>query len=477
MIVGGTAVTGSSKKARKTYLRMVQNVQLIGTVSRIVQRESPIIGFSEEDVRRLHHPHDDALVVSIWIEDYNMHRVLIDNGSSADILYYPAFQQMGISRERLVPTNAPLGSFEGTRVLPLGAVTLSVMVGDYPQQIAKNVTFLVVDCSSAYNAILGRPTLNSWKAVTSTYHLMIKFPTDYSVGELRGDQVAARECYIAMMEIDDHLQAMHIEEHRTTTEPVEKLEEVLIDNTDHGRTTKIGTLASPTIRQELAAFLRSNQDVFAWTHEDMPGIDSSVIIHRLNVSPSFPPVRQKKRVFAQERDQAIAEEVRKLQEANFIREVYYPDWLANVVMVKKANGKWRMCIDFTDLNKACPKDSYPLPRVDVLVDSTARHQLLSFMDAFLGYNQIRMHEDDQEKTSFVTSQGLFCYRVMPFGLKNAGATYQRLMNRMFAPQIGRNVQVYMDNMLVKSRREEDHLKGLKETFDTLRSYNMKLNPG
>ena len=91
-----------------------------------------------------------------------------------------------------------------------------------------------------------------------------------------------------------------------------------------------------------------------------------------------------------------------------------------------------MCVDFTDLNKACPKDNYPLPRVDVLVDSTARHRLLSFMDAFSGYNQIRMHEADQEKTSFVTSQGLFCYKVMPFGLKNAGATYQRLMNKMFA---------------------------------------------
>ena len=182
-------------------------------------------------------------------------------------------------------------------------------------------------------------------------------------------------------------------------------------------------------------------------------------------------------MFAPERDQAIAEEVRKLQEASFIREVYYPDWLANVVMVKKASGKWRMCVDFTDLNKVCLKDSYPLPRVDVLVNSTTRHQLLSFMDAFLGYNQIRMYEDDQEKTSFVTSQGLFCYRVMPFGLKNAGATYQRLMNRMFVPQIGRNVQVYVDDMLVKSRREEDHLEDLRETFDTLHSYNMKLNPG
>ena len=146
-------------------------------------------------------------------------------------------------------------------------------------------------------------------------------------------------------------------------------------------------------------------------------------------------------------------------------------------MVKKASRKWRMFVDFTNLNKACPKDNYPLPRVDVLVDSTARHQLLSFMEAFSGYNQIRMYEDGQEKTSFVTSQGLFCYRVMPFGLKNAGATYQRLMNKMFAPQIGRNVQVYVDDMLVKSRREEDHLEYLKETFDVLRSYNMKLNPG
>ena len=149
MIVEGTAVTGSSKKARKIYLRMVQNVQLTGSVPKIARRESPIIGFSKENARRLHHPHDDALVVSIRIEDYNMHRVLVDNGSSADILYYPTFQQMGIGRERLISTNASLVGFGGTRVLPLGAITLSVVVGDYPQQIAKDVTFLVVDCSSA----------------------------------------------------------------------------------------------------------------------------------------------------------------------------------------------------------------------------------------------------------------------------------------------------------------------------------------
>ena len=203
MIVGGTVAVESSKKARKTYLRMVQNVQLTGAVPKIARREGPIIGFSEEDARRLHHPHDNALVVSLRVEDYNMHRVLVDNGSSADILYYSAFQQMRIDRERLILTNAPLVGFGGSWVFPLGAVTLSVVVGDCPQQITKDVTFLVVDCSSAYNAILRRPTLNSWKAVTSTYHLMIKFPTDYGVGELRGSQMATCECYVAMMEMED----------------------------------------------------------------------------------------------------------------------------------------------------------------------------------------------------------------------------------------------------------------------------------
>ena len=117
-------------------------------------------------------------------------------------------------------------------------------------------------------------------------------------------------------------------------------------------------------------------------------------------------------------------------------------------------------MDFTDLNRACPKDSYPLPRIDQLVDSTAGHKLLSFMDAFSGYNQIRMDKVDQEKTSFVTSQGLFCYEVMPFGLKNAGATYQLLVNHMFRPQIGRNIEVYVDDMLVKSLDEGKHLDDL-----------------
>ncbi|XP_065633722.1 uncharacterized protein LOC136069294 [Quercus suber] len=301
---------------------------------------------------------------------------------------------MGIDRARLMLASAPFVSFGGTRVFLIGSITLPITVGDYPQELTRNVMFLVVDCSSAYNGILGRPTLNSWKAATSTYHLMIKFPTDYGIEELRGNQVTARECYIAMLEMEDHHQTMRIEEQWTVAEPVEELEEITLNESKPERTTRIGTLACQPVRQAFITFLRRNRDVFAWNHEDMPGIDPSVIVHKLNVNPSTPPVQQKKRVFAPERDRAIAQEVRKLLEAGFIREVYYPKWLANVVMVKKASGKWRMCVDFTNLNKACPKDSYPLLRIDVLVDSTARHQLLSFTDAFLGYNQIKMEESD-----------------------------------------------------------------------------------
>ena len=144
--------------------------------------------------------------------------------------------------------------------------------------------------------------------------------------------------------------------------------------------------------------------------------------------------------------------------------------------MKKANGKWRMCTDFTDLNKAYPKDSFPLPRIDQMMDSTAGHRLLTFMDAFLGYNQIKLAEEDQEKNAFITSQGLYYYKVMPFGLKNAGATYQRFINKMFNKQIESNMEVYVDDMLVKSKEEFTHLDDIQETFMTLRRYQMKLSP-
>uniref|UniRef100_A0A2N9EZK9 Reverse transcriptase domain-containing protein n=1 Tax=Fagus sylvatica TaxID=28930 RepID=A0A2N9EZK9_FAGSY len=381
-----------------------------------------------------------------------------------------------LDKDKLRPMDATLVGFTGDKVCPVGIVTLPITVGTHPKTVSKTVDFLVVNCPSAYNAIIGRPTLNRLRAVTSTYHLLLKFPTEHGIGEVRGDQIAARECYLASLGSGGQNQTMTIEEQKILVKPSGELDTIELEDGRPERTTKIGADLPPKMKESLVQFLKDNKDVFAWSHEDMPGINPSIISHKLNVDPSLRPIKQKRRVFAPERNNAIMEEVDKLLAANFIREVFYPNWLANVVMVKKSTGKWRMCVDFTDLNKACPKDSFPLPRIDQLVDSTAGHKLLTFMDAFSGYNQIVMDEDDKEKTSFITSRGLFCYKVMPFGLKNAGATYQRLMNRMFHDQIGRNVEVYVDDMLVKSKEEDDHLDDLKETFQKLRKYQMKLNP-
>lgn len=139
------------------------------------------------------------------------------------------------------------------------------------------------------------------------------------------------------------------------------------------------------------------------------------------------------------------------------------------------SGKWTVCVDFTDLNKACPKDSFPLPKIDQMVDATAGHEQMSFLDAFRGYHQIPLAEEDQEKTVFITPEGTYCYRVMPFGLKNAGATYQRLVTRMFSNMIDRTVEVYIDDMVVKSKKGSTHCADLRETFEVLRKYKMKLN--
>ena len=142
------------------------------------------ITFMDEDAEGVHHPHDDAIVITLLIADYTTRRVLVDNSSSADILYYPTFQKMKLGRDQLCPVNSPLVGFEGMKVQPVGTITLPVMVGAYPQQITKEVNFLVVDYSSSYNAITGRSTLNSWKVVTSTYHLSVKFPIEYRIGQM-----------------------------------------------------------------------------------------------------------------------------------------------------------------------------------------------------------------------------------------------------------------------------------------------------
>ena len=155
---------------------------------------------------------------------------------------------------------------------------------------------------------------------------------------------------------------------------------------------------------------------------------------------------------------------------------HYPTSLVNVVMVKKPNGKWRIYIDFTNLNKACPNDSFPLPRIDQLVDAITGHESLTFMNGYSGYNQIQMHPSDREKTTLITNKGLYCYNVILFVLKNTGAIYHRLVNKIFVGQIERNMEVYVDDMLIKSKKMEYHIANLEEAFKNLKHFNMKLNP-
>nr|ABF95942.1 retrotransposon protein, putative, unclassified, expressed [Oryza sativa Japonica Group] len=209
---------------------------------------------------------------------------------------------------------------------------------------------------------------------------------------------------------------------------------------------------------------------------DMPGVPREVIEHKLMVRPDAKPVKQKLRRFALDRKQAIREELDKLLKVGFIREVLHPEWLANPVMVRNANEKWRMCVDFTDLNKACPKDHFPLPRIDQLVDSTAGCELLSFLDAYSGYHQISMAKEDEEKTAFITPFGVFCYVKMPFGLITAGNTFQRTVQGSLSDQLGNNVEAYVDDIVVKTKSSDSLIDDLRETFDSLRRYRLMLNP-
>jgi hypothetical protein len=169
-------------------------------------------------------------------------------------------------------------------------------------------------------------------------------------------------------------------------------------------------------------------------------------------------------------------EVKRLLSAGVIREVTYSEWLANTIMVKQANGKWRMCIDFTDLNKACPKDEFPLPRIDSLVDAAASLERMSLLDCYSGYHQIWMKKEDEPKTSFITPSGTYCYLRMPEGLKNAGGSFSRMTTKVLHSQIGRNVLTYVDDIIVKSTKQENHIADLQETFANFMQAILKLNP-
>jgi hypothetical protein len=209
----------------------------------------------------------------------------------------------------------------------------------------------------------------------------------------------------------------------------------------------------------------------------MPGVPRRLIEHSLNIDPKATPKRQHLRHFADDRWDAIKKELTKLLATGFTREVFRPEWLADPVLIRKKNtNEWRMCVDYINLNKHCPKDPFGLPRIDQVIDSTAGYDLLYFLNCYSGYHQIAIKEEDLEKTAFITPFGAYCYTMMSFGLKNVDATYQRAIQACFKKQLNKNVEAYVDDVVVKTQNSDTLIADLEETFACLREYKWKLNP-
>jgi len=208
----------------------------------------------------------------------------------------------------------------------------------------------------------------------------------------------------------------------------------------------------------------------------MPDLSFDIIQHRLHLNLECSPVKQRLRRIKPEMSLKIKEEVKKQFGAGFLAISRYPEWVSNIVSIPKKDGKVQMCMDFQDLNRASPKDNFPLLHIDILVDNTTNFALFSFMDGFSGYNRIKMAPEDMEKTTFVTLWGTFCYKVMSFGLKNARATYQQAMVALFHDMMHKEIEVYVDDMIAKSKIEEEYLVNLRKLFKRLCKYRLRLNP-
>ncbi|KAJ8501038.1 hypothetical protein OPV22_011590 [Ensete ventricosum] len=296
-------------------------------------------------------------------------RVMIDTGSSADILYFDAFQRLGLTDLDLTPLTSTLTGFTGDSISPMGTTTIPVTFGGEPRSKTLLVSFMVVKLPSAYNAIIGRPTLNRLRAVVSTYHRVLKFPTRVGVDEVRSDPRESRDLTATMLFKRPRTEPFSAmppgpEENTRDTHSAERVLELSLDPNRPDKLVKVGSELAENQQVQMIDFLWKNDDVFAWTPNDIPGVDPEIAQHYLNISPDARPVKQRPRKFAPDRQKAIEDEVTRLLDAQLIEEVKYPTWLSNVVLVKKANGNWWMCVDYTDLNRACLKDCYPLPRID-----------------------------------------------------------------------------------------------------------------
>jgi hypothetical protein len=359
---------------------------------------------------------------------------------------------------------------------------MSVTFGYVHNTRTEQVIFDIVDMEYPYNAIIGRGTLNAFEEILYPAYLCMKIPSEQGPIVVHGSQEAVRRAegsWIdskAIHNIDGAEACQQYKHKREKAASADQPKPMLLCEDIADQRVLLGSQLSDEQEKTLLRFLFNNKDVFTWTANDLCGVNRDVIEHSLNVDPSFRPRKQRLRKMSEDKAEGARNEVKRLLNASVIREVTYLEWLANTVMVKKANGKWRMCIDFPDLNKACPKDEFPLPRIDSLVDAAASSELMSLLDCYSGYHQIWMKKKDEPKTSFITPNGTYCYLRMPEGLKNAGGSFSRMTAKVLHSQIGRNVLTYVDDIIVKSTKQENHIADLQETFANFRQAGLKLNP-
>ncbi|XP_022032871.1 uncharacterized protein LOC110933979 [Helianthus annuus] len=341
----------------------------------------------------------DALIISAAVGDYRMRRILVDTGSSEDIIYEHCFNRMQPEDRKLLESvHAPIKGFTGEKVDPIGQITFPVTFGQSPRERTILLTFLVVRAESYHNVIIGRFTLGKLDAIVSTARGFMKFPTPRGIATVFRDKIG------------EVLSTKRCHQGPTGATGPERW---VLSTRHPDQMVTIGDTLSPEIRNDLKQLLRRNVDIFAFEHSDMTGVPRDKAEHKLATLPDVKPVAQGKRSMAPNRRAAVVKEVRKLVEAGILRETQYHTWVSNPVMVKKPDGTWRMCIDFKDLNKACPKDAYPLPEIDLKVDSLVPYRFKCFLDAYKGYHQIKMSKEDEEKTAFHTDVGIFCYTKMP----------------------------------------------------------------
>ncbi|GKA51857.1 hypothetical protein Tco_0745053 [Tanacetum coccineum] len=277
----------------------------------------------------------------------------------------------------MVPATAPLIGFSGEIIWPLGKILLLVKIGDEEHSTSSWMNFVIVRSSSPYDGINGRLGVRKIQAVSSTAYKMLKFPVGGGILTLKSSKIIPIEC-AAVSRLEGQPPAVN--------QTIEERIKVAINPKYPEQTIMIGYTLTVEGRNKLCDLLQRNLDVFAWKLADMTGVPRHIAEHRLNIREGCPLVRQNRRGQAANMNQAIQEEVEKLVDAGIMKEVHYHSWLSNPVMVKKHDGSWRMCVDFKDLNKECPKDGYPLPEIDWKVESLCGFPFKCFLDAYKGYH-------------------------------------------------------------------------------------------